>query len=27
MIRGQFMSNIRNKYHLDVAGGKDYDGA
>lgn len=21
------MSNIRNKYHLDVAGGKDYDGA
>ena len=26
MIRGQFMSNIRNTYVLDVSGGKDFDG-
>lgn len=26
MIRGQFMTNIRNKYNLDVYGGKDFDG-
>lgn len=26
MIRGQFMSNIRNRYVLDVPGGKDFDG-